>query len=256
MGKTHLKITSLLVVGCCLGLLFAPQMAAQVLDPTTLHFNCTGTTSCAVGGTSFVVSAGSNPPTFTITTQSNSGLSPGQSGELYMLVMVPTGNPPLTFTVNGISGVVSVANYTSGQLEDVGNMNLTLTATSNPDFNAFASASGQGGTTPGGLTVYTINLGTVTAPTSVQNPPKGGFANGAVLATIGIGGISTPLPTGTVLYAMLAGAPSTSGTPNGQNIINTSPLSESLTQVPEGGSLAIWLCSGAAIFGSMWRRYV
>ncbi len=242
----------------CAGFLSVPRATAQILDdPTTLHLGCTGTTICPAGSTSQVVTSAGNP-TFQITTQSKSGIANGASGTIFLVILVP--NPTSlgsSFSVNGVAGAaVNAAQFDGikpeGKLEDPGVLNITLKATSNPAFGAFQSASAQvlGGGGPKSFTVYTVNLGTVTAPAK-------GFANGAVLATVNSFGVT--LPAGTVLYGLLIQGSTTNSTPNGLTAVNTSPLSESLTTsgsptpTPEPTSMLLF-GSGFVFLGGVLRR--
>ena len=263
--RNHRWLSPLLLAAIfCAGFLGLPGATAQVLDdPTTLHLGCTGTTTCTgvpPNSTTQVVTSAGNP-TFNITTQSKSGIANGASGTIFLVILVP--NPSAlgaSFSVNGVAGAAVNAAQFNGvnpnkKLEDPGVLNLTLQATSNPAFSAFQSASAQvlGGSGPGSFTVYTVNLGTVTAP----GGKNGGFANGAVLATVNSFGVK--LPAGTVLYGLLIQGSISTGTPSGQTAVNTSPLSESLTTsgsptpTPEPTSMLLF-GSGFMFLGGVLRR--
>lgn len=249
-GRPVMKLPSLratvtfLMLGCCLSLLCVPNARAQA-DPTTLHYNCTGTTACVAGATTLVT--GSGLPTFTITTQPNSGLNPGQTGTLYLVALVPNASSALSFSVNGFAPSFGApGTFSAGTLWAF--LNVTPMATSQPNFNAFASASGQAGVTATGFMVSTVNLGTFTAP----------FGPGqTVLVTVGAGGITgiSGFPVGTILYAFLTNTASSSANPSGQTAINSTPLSEAITIVPEPGTILLFGSGLVAIGGFVRRRW-
>lgn len=229
----------------CLSFVFAIQARAE----TTLHFNCTLPTTCTNGATTLITS--NNLPTFTITTQSNSGLANGATGELYMVALVPNSAPSLSFSVNGSLASAVLGTFSSGALLTF--LNVTPMSTSDPNFDAYFSAfqqaTSQGGVTATGLTVYVVDLGSITAL-------AGGFANGDVLATVSDGGITgiSGFPSGSVLYAILTNGPSTNI--SGQTAVNTSPLSESVTTVADAEpASAILLAISLLVLGGASRRY-
>jgi PEP-CTERM motif len=236
----------------CLSLLTVPAATAD-----TLHIGCTGTTTCTgapPNSTTQVVTSAGNP-TFQITTQKNSGLANGATGTLFLVILVP--NPSSlgsSFSVNGVAGAaVDAAQFSSGKLENAGVLNFSLSG--GPDVNAFKSASAQvlGGSGPGSFTLYTVNLGSVTSPPG----KKGGFANGAVLATVNSFGVK--LPAGTVFYAVLVSGKTGNSTLSGQTAVNDTPLSEALTAsgsptpTPEPTSMLLF-GSGFVFLGGVLRR--
>ena len=199
----------LLFLVACITLALAPQGRAQVLDPTTLHYVCTGTTTCAAGATTLVT--GSTLPTFNITIQpGNSGLPASSLGAatLYVIALVPSTAPALSFSINGQAS--SLASGTFGPGEHLWSNGVTgffaasHFSTANADFNAYASASGQSGTTPTGFNVYVVVFD-VTVAGNASGPNWN--AAGGTLLSVGSGGItglpSTDFPVGTVLFAAM-----------------------------------------------------
>jgi PEP-CTERM motif-containing protein len=258
------RILTLFAVGCCLALLFAAQSQAQTSnDPTTIHYVCTGTTVCSPGATTLVT--GSTIPTFDLTLQGQTGLTPNGSGSaqatLSILVFVPGSAPSLTFSING-NAAANAGTFSSGNILSDGVTGFFAamhSSTSDPNVSAFESASGQSGTTPSSLTVYVVNFGTVTV-TGLNNA---GSLGGTIftLASVGSGGITGlpagGFPLGTVFYAMLAnctggGCVLTSST---TDVVNSTPLSESLTIVPEPASLALFGSGMISLALAVRRRF-
>ncbi len=247
---------ALLVLGACLCLLLAPHAGAQANDPTTIHYVCTGTTVCTAGATTLVT--GSTLPTFNITIQGQTGLTPNSSGvataNLFILVFVPSSAPALSFSINGHAGV-SAGTFSTANIWSNGSPGFfaaTHNSTADPNFSAFQSASGQSGTTPSALTVYVVNIGTVTI--SGLNPAGSLGGSVVTLASVGSGGITglSGFPIGTVFFAALTSCTGCSLTSSSTNVVNSTPLSSAVTIVPEPATLALF-GSGLLALGGLVR---
>ncbi len=248
---------ALLVLGGCLCLLLAPHAGAQGNDPTTIHYVCTGTTVCTPGATTLVT--GSTLPTFDITIQGQTGLTPTNGSattNLFILVFVPSSASALSFSINGHASA-SAGTFSSGNIWSsngvVGFFAATHVSTADPNFSAFQSASGQSGATPSALTVYVVNMGTVTV--TGLNP--NGVVTGGVpftLASVGSGGITglSGFPIGTVFFAAVTSCTGCSLTSSSTNVVNSTPLSNALTIVPEPATLVLF-GSGLLALGGLVR---
>lgn len=236
--KKLMKGITIGLIGLAVGwlsLVFAPQAQADITDPTTLRYVCTSPTVCTAGPTTQITTSAS--PTFDITNTSGSTGISGGSATLHVIVLVPDSAPTLTFSISGtplgaVSPQTQTANlatgtFSSGMLLDgtSGFFAAVASATGNPNFSAFASASGQSGTTPTGFTVYVASF-------SLSGVPNSGPAT--YLSGGSITGISG-LPAGTILYAALSTCTTLPCNLNDSSttVRNTTPLSESVT-ITEG----------------------
>ena len=139
------------------------------------------------------------------------------TGNAFIAILVPTGGAAPTLTGGSLVGTLS---FTSGNLGSLLGQNFSGYNLSN-----FQSASAQGlGTTPSGFTVYEYSVGA-----GVTLGPSG----------TGITGLTAAASQGSVIVGFID---SPSGT-------YQTPLSESITTVPEPGTLGLLALGLVALLG-------
>ena len=231
------KITRLFILGafaCCLSLFLATPTQAQ----ETVALTCTGTTVCSGAGGAFATqSTSANPPTFTVSNTDGSKCGTGDTCQAYLVILVPSGTLPAGFTVNG-AGPTDMGTFTSsstglwGALGENGGIDNKFTP-----WQTTSAAAGASITSSGSFTVYEFSLGTFIG---AANNGQGQEPSYAIT-------LSGAVPVGTGFAAFYEDNTTDS-------IVNNSKLSESITVVPEPGSMALF-GSGMVMIGGFLRRY-
>ena len=178
----------------------------------TIQLSCA---TCSSGSTTLVSTGGS-------VTFSFIGQGTNATGDAFIGIVVPSGGGTPTLS----SGTLGPPNptFSSGALGDAGNLNEAGFT----DFNLsnFRSASSQGGVSPSSYTVFEYDLGPATlggGTGTLSSITAGNLANGTVI----VGWLETTSTTSL-----------------------QTPLSESITTVPEPGSLVLFGCGllGLGVF--------
>ncbi len=178
----------------------AGLLSANAAKADAIQLQCTS--ACSSGSTSLVTS--SSPVSFNFVGVANQTYS----GDGFIAILVPTGGAVPTLSGGGATFEESVS-FTSSDLG-------TALGESFSDYNlsTFESASAQGGFSVTGYTVYEYDLG------SIDLGPSGAGVDGLTASNL------TP---GTVIVGFLEGSDTTLQT----------PMSESITYVPEPSSLSL-----------------
>lgn len=194
--------------------------STTLLDPADVRLCGTGCT-----GTNGTVSILTNDNLPTLSFQLTNGGT--NTGEAYLAILVPSGNPMPSFTVNGNSATTLTSSvYSSGALTDflaanVTNLSLASGSGANAQFSAYASASGQViSPEPSSFSVYVYDLGAF---------------NGTPLP-ITFSSASSGLPNGSIFWGFLTNQACATGS---CVLTDTTPLSEAVTVAPEPGTLTL-----------------
>ncbi len=212
--KRFLMIMIVLLFAVGLVSLAAPAYADSV---ATMHLGATGAT---VGGTTFLIGGGGP---YDLSLVSTDGLMVGTA---FLGILVPNGG-----TASVVVSIGSLETSVNFNVMPPVNLGTVLGEPGLTDFRstALASASAQAGVIATSFTAYDWKLGAY----SSHNKEDG------LTFTV------NTLPIGTVIVAWLEDVPG--------NAIERTPLSESLTVVPEPGILILLGIAMSAIGAASWR---